>query len=114
MLCRSVGHGPGRGGADQRGDALLRRRRSAVARPGTADEAVHVHDIEISTDTIRLGQLLKLANLVDSGSDAKMLLMGGEVMVNDEVEVRRGRQLRNGDIVTLDEDSVRVVCTEVR
>jgi ribosome-associated protein len=68
-----------------------------------------VNDIEISTDTIRLGQLLKLANLVDSGSDAKMLLMGGEVMVNDEVETRRGRQLRDGDIVTLDDVSVRIL-----
>ena len=85
---------------------------AAVAQPSHADEAVCVHDIEISTDTIRLGQLLKLANLVDSGSDAKMLLMGGEVMVNDEVEVRRGRQLRDGDIVTLDEVSVRIVSTE--
>lgn len=83
-----------------------------VARTGPADEAVLVHDIEISTDTIRLGQLLKLANLVDSGSDAKMLLMGGEVMVNDEVETRRGRQLRDGDIVTLDDVSVRILSAD--
>lgn len=60
-------------------------------------------NIEISTDTIRLGQLLKLANLVDSGSDAKMLLAGGEVLVNGEVELRRGRQLRDGDQVSLDD-----------
>ena len=65
--------------------------------------------IEISTDTIRLGQLLKLANLVDSGSDAKMLLAGGEVLVNGEVELRRGRQLRDGDQVSLDDVVVRVV-----
>ncbi len=70
---------------------------------------LEMHDIEISTDTIRLGQLLKLANLVDSGSDAKTLLMGGEVMVNDEVEMRRGRQLRNGDVVSLDDVAVRIV-----
>lgn len=80
-----------------------------MARSIVADEAVEVLDIEISTETIRLGQLLKLANLVDSGSDAKTLLMAGEVMVNDEVEQRRGRQLRSGDIVTLDEVSVRIV-----
>lgn len=83
-----------------------------MARSGGADEAVdmlEMHDIEISTDTIRLGQLLKLANLVDSGSDAKTLLMGGEVMVNDEVEMRRGRQLRNGDVVSLDDVAVRIV-----
>ena len=80
-----------------------------MARSGGADEAVEVSDIEISTETIRLGQLLKLANLVDSGSDAKTLLMGGEVMVNDEVEMRRGRQLRNGDVISLDDVAVRVV-----
>ena len=80
-----------------------------MARSGGADEAVEVPDIEISTETIRLGQLLKLANLVDSGSDAKTLLMGGEVLVNDEVEMRRGRQLRNGDVISLDDVSVRIV-----
>mgnify|MGYP003404374736 CR=1 FL=1 len=53
-------------------------------------------DVAISTDTIRLGQLLKLAGLVDSGSDAKFLLAGGEVSVNGETETRRGRQLRAG------------------
>ena len=70
---------------------------------------LEMHDIEISTETIRLGQLLKLANLVDSGSDAKTLLMGGEVLVNDEVEIRRGRQLRNGDVISLDDVAVRIV-----
>lgn len=68
-----------------------------------------VDDIEISTDTIRLGQLLKLANLVDSGSDAKILLAGGEVCVNGEIEMRRGRQLRDGDVVSLDDIAVRVI-----
>ena len=55
--------------------------------------------VEIRDDVIRLGQLLQLAGLVDSGSDAKMILVGGEVQVNGEVETRRGRQLRDGDIV---------------
>jgi ribosome-associated protein len=68
-----------------------------------------VDDVAISTDTIRLGQLLKLANLVDSGSDAKFLLAGGEVSVNGEPETRRGRQLRDGDVVTLGDASVRIV-----
>lgn len=65
-------------------------------------------EIAISTDTIRLGQFLKLSNLVDSGSDAKFLLAGGEVSVNGEVERRRGRQLRAGDIVEFDGVRVRV------
>ena len=68
-----------------------------------------VNDVAISTDTIRLGQLLKLAGLVDSGSDAKVLLSGGEVTVNGEPEIRRGRQLRPGDVVALGDASVRVV-----
>ena len=66
-------------------------------------------DVPIHTETIRLGQLLKLAGLVDSGSDAKLLLVGGEVTVNGEPESRRGRQLRAGDVVALGDDAVRVV-----
>jgi len=68
-----------------------------------------MHEIEISTDTIRLGQFLKLANLVDSGSDAKFLLAEGELSVNGEAETRRGRQLRDGDVVEYDGIEVRVV-----
>lgn len=48
---------------------------------------------------IRLGQFLKLANAVDQGSDVKFLMAAGEVSVNGEVEVRRGRQLTVGDVV---------------
>ncbi len=76
------------------------------------DDDGAMHEIEISTDTIRLGQFLKLSNLVDSGSDAKFLLAEGEVMVNDEVEIRRGRQLRAGDIVEYDGIAVRVVAED--
>jgi ribosome-associated protein len=76
------------------------------------DKGDVMHEIEISTDTIRLGQFLKLSNLVDSGSDAKFLLAEGEVMVNDEVEIRRGRQLRAGDIVEYDGIAVRVVAED--
>ena len=65
-------------------------------------------DIAISTETIRLGQLLKLANVIDSGSDAKLLLAEGGVSVNGETEVRRGRQLRVGDVMQLDDIVIRV------
>lgn len=68
-----------------------------------------MNDVAISTDTIRLGQLLKLAGLVDSGSDAKFLLAGGEVSVNGAPETRRGRQVGPGDVVVLGDASVRVV-----
>ena len=57
--------------------------------------------VPIRDDSIRLGQFLKLANLIDSGSDAKVVLADGLVQVNGEPETRRGRQLRVGDVVTL-------------
>ena len=57
--------------------------------------------VEIRDDTIRLGQLLKLADLVEDGGEAKEVLLRGLVLVNGEVETRRGRQLVPGDTVTL-------------
>ena len=56
--------------------------------------------------TIRLGQLLKAAGLVDSGGEAKAVLAEALVTVNGEVETRRGRQLQPGDVVTLGDASV--------
>ena len=65
-------------------------------------------DIAISGDVIRLGQLLKLANLVDQGADAKAVLAAGDVRVNGEAETRRWRQLVRGDVVELAGHSVRI------
>ena len=56
-------------------------------------------DIPIRDEVIRLGQFLKLANLIDSGSEAKAVIADGSVQVNGEVETRRGRQLHGGDVV---------------
>ncbi len=64
--------------------------------------------IEIRDDTIRLGQFLKLANLIDTGADAKIVIGDGMVSVNGEVETRRGRQLTHDDVVELGGVSVRV------
>ena len=58
-------------------------------------------EVAISDDMIRLGQFLKLANLVDSGADAKPVIQSGAVLVNGEVETRRGRQLHRGDVVAI-------------
>lgn len=60
-------------------------------------------DIAVRGEGIRLGQLLKLAGVVDSGSDVKALLAGEPVWVNGEPETRRGRQLRSGDTVRVGE-----------
>jgi ribosome-associated protein len=68
-----------------------------------------VRDVEIRGDTIRLGQLLKVAGVVDSGGEAKALIADGEVTVNGEVETRRGRQLHAGDELTAAGQQLRLV-----
>ncbi len=55
--------------------------------------------ISISTETIKLEQLLKLAGVTSTGGQAKLLIQAGEVSVNGLDERRRGRQLRAGDLV---------------
>jgi ribosome-associated protein len=67
-----------------------------------------MRDVEIRGEMIRLGQLLKLSGLVDSGAEAKAALVEGAVTVNGEPEARRGRQLHRGDVVALGEESVRL------
>jgi ribosome-associated protein len=67
-----------------------------------------MRDIVIRDGTIRLGQFLKLADLVDAGGDAKALLAEGIVRVNGETETRRGRQLIRGDVVRVADAQVRV------
>lgn len=66
-------------------------------------------EIPIHGETIRLGQLLKLAGVVDSGSEVKALLASRPALVNGEHEIRRGRQLRAGDSVIVGEHQLLVV-----
>lgn len=65
-------------------------------------------EVPIRDETIRLGQLLKLAGVVESGAEAKELLAAGAVTVNGEREERRGRQLRRGDTVEAGGERLRV------
>ncbi|MDN4162707.1 RNA-binding S4 domain-containing protein [Nocardioides abyssi] len=65
-------------------------------------------DVAIRDEVIRLGQFLKLANLVETGAEAKPVIADGLVQVNGEVETRRGRQLRVGDVVVLRGQAARV------
>jgi len=58
-------------------------------------------EVRLRDASIKLGQFLKLADLVDTGADAKGVLAAGLVRVNGDVETRRGRQLVNGDVVEL-------------
>ncbi len=64
--------------------------------------AMHMQEVFIKDEFIKLGQALKLAGLVDSGLDAKIEITDGHVLVNGEKEDRRGRKLYDGDEVTYD------------
>lgn len=59
-------------------------------------------NISINTEFIKLDQFLKWADLVPTGSEAKMIIFDGQVKVNGEVEKRRGKKLRKGDIIEVD------------
>lgn len=59
-------------------------------------------EIKIDTEYITLGKFLKYVNAVDSGALAKIVILNGEVFVNGEVELRRGKKLRDGDTVSFD------------
>jgi ribosome-associated protein len=59
-----------------------------------------------------LGQALKVASLVGSGGEAKVMIQAGEVLVNGEVETRRGRQLEQGDVVEVGEERLEVARSE--
>jgi aryl-alcohol dehydrogenase-like predicted oxidoreductase/ribosome-associated protein YbcJ (S4-like RNA binding protein) len=67
-----------------------------------------LREVPIRGETIRLGQLLKLVGAIDSGSEAKTFLAVESVLVNEEREVRRGRQLRAGDTVLVGEQQLLV------
>lgn len=67
-----------------------------------------VEDVPIRDSMIRLGQLLKLANLVEDGVEAAELIKSGMVKVNGEIDDRRGRQLHHGDTITVNGQTVRV------
>lgn len=62
----------------------------------------------IRDDFIKLGQAMKLAGMVGSGVDAKMLIQDGQVGVNGEVEYQRGKKLHEGDVITFNGESVQI------
>jgi ribosome-associated protein len=67
-----------------------------------------MREVSIGGDMIRLGQFLKLADLIDTGGEGKVLIASGDVTVNGEVDTRRGRQLHPGDVVAVFGKSARV------
>ena len=70
---------------------------------------MRVREVQIRGEMIRLGQLLKLAGLIDSSGEAKAFLAEGGVLVNGEAEARRGRQLHPGDEVRAGGEQLRIV-----
>lgn len=64
--------------------------------------------IKLRDEFIKLGQALKAAGLVESGVEAKEFIVQGLVVVNGEVETRRGRKLYDGDEVEFDGDKISI------
>lgn len=64
--------------------------------------------IKIRDEYIKLGQVLKLAGLVESGVDAKIEIQEGNVIVNGEVECRRGKKIYAGDVIEFDGRQIKV------
>jgi ribosome-associated protein len=65
--------------------------------------------IKINTETINLDQFLKWANIVSSGGEAKFLIKKGKVVVNSEIEKRRGTNLSPGDIVEIEDQKYKII-----
>ena len=65
--------------------------------------------IQIRDEFIKLGQAMKLAGLVDSGVDAKLVIQDGLVRLNGEIEYQRGKKLHSGDVFSYDGQDVKVV-----
>ncbi len=66
-------------------------------------------EIKIDSEFIKLDSLLKYANLVESGGVAKTLIQEGYVLLNGEVETRRGKKIYSGDVVELEGESIKVI-----
>lgn len=66
-------------------------------------------EIKIDSEFIKLDSLLKYANLVESGGVAKTLIQEGYVLLNGEVETRRGKKIYPGDVVELEGEIIKVI-----
>lgn len=68
-----------------------------------------MEEILINTPYVTLGQFLKLANIILSGGEAKSFLLNNTVLVNNEEDNRRGRKLKDGDILIIKNNSYKIV-----
>lgn len=67
-----------------------------------------MEQIKIKDEYIKLGQVLKLAGMVGSGVEAKLAIQNGEVLVNGEVEMQRGKKIHPGDVIAFQGEEVQV------
>lgn len=65
--------------------------------------------VKIDSEYIKLDQLLKLADVVGSGGHAKILILNGEIKVNEEITVQRGKKIRSGDKVIYEDIEIEVI-----
>lgn len=68
-----------------------------------------MRDIFITTENIKLDQFLKLANIIGAGGEARLFIGENSIFVNGEPEDRRGKKLRNGDMIKIKNDEYRIV-----
>ena len=68
-----------------------------------------MQEIKLRDEFIKLCQALKAAGLVGSGVDAKLVIQDGLVKVNGETEVQRGKKLYDGDVITYEGETIRIV-----
>ena len=66
-------------------------------------------EIKIRDEFIKLGQALKLAGVVEDGVEAKYAIQDGFVQVNGEVDQRRGRKIYEGDVITFEDQEIKVI-----
>ncbi|MDY4694057.1 MAG: RNA-binding S4 domain-containing protein [Blautia sp.] len=68
-----------------------------------------MEEIKIRDEFIKLGQILKLAGLAEDGVEAKSVIQDGLVKVNGEVDLRRGRKIYRGDVVSYNGKEIKVI-----
>ena len=66
-------------------------------------------NIRETDEFIKLGQALKKAGIVESGVDAKFFIQDGQVKLNGETELQRGKKLCNGDVVSFNGETIQIV-----
>ncbi len=71
-------------------------------------ERENMEIIKLREEFIKLGQALKAAGLVESGVDAKLVILDGQVKVNGAVELQRGKKLHAGDVVEYDGETIKI------